>query len=381
MNSEQAVDVVVVGGGVMGAATAARVAREGRRTLLLERLRLGHNRGSSHGDGRIIRYSYPQAVYAAMADRAYHGWRELSEVTGQTVVETTGGLDLAPGDSAALTMLESSLASVDAPFERLGNAALHKRFPALRPPDGVEALYQPSGGVVRADRAVASFWHAAEAAGAAMISEAQVTGIDIDGRDDVVVTLEDGRRWRAERLILAVGGWSGGMLAGLDLNLPLRVTQERLVYLPPRAGAPSHALEALPTIIDYHDSVNHFYALPQVDIPGVKVGWHRSGPVVAPDDERVETPDLLEGIVTWAARNLPYFDPRPISDLTCLYTNTPDFDFILDHHPRHPQIVIGAGFSGHGFKFAPVIGDMLAALALDRPDPVPRDAFRVDRFE
>ncbi len=379
-NEQQVFDVAVVGGGVMGAAAAAQVARQGRRTVLFERFQPGHTRGSSHGDGRILRYSYPQPVYAAMAGRAYRGWREAEAAAGETLVENTGGLDLAPVDCGALATLEASLADVGVPCERLGITEIKSRFPALCPPAGVEALYQPNGAVVRANRAVGTFWKLARKAGADLVPDAEVVAIEVNSTGDMSISLADGRRWRGERVIIAAGGWTGSLLASMDLVLPLQVTQECLIYLPPRAGSPPHGIGHLPTIIDYHDDVNHFYALPQIDVPGVKVGRHRTGPVIDPEADRVDSPELRKDIIAWIARYLPHLEPDPIAESTCLYTNTPDFDFIIDHHPRWPQVVVGAGFSGHGFKFAPVIGEMLAAMALDQPSPVSREAFRIDRF-
>lgn len=372
-------DTIVIGGGVMGAAAAWSLGRRGQRVALLERFTRGHDHGSSHGDGRIIRYSYAEAVYAEMAGAAFEGWRALEQATRTRLLETTGGLDLAPEDSAIVGELSATFERLDLPHERLDPAALQTRFPNMVLAPGGVALYQPDAGVVRADRAVRAFWQAAEAHGVEIAERRAVVAIEA-GDDGVGVRTEDGGTWRADHVVLCVGAWSRPWLAELGVDLPLRVTQERLLYLPPVDGALPHGIGHLPTVIDYHDTVEHFYSLPQIDVPGVKVGRHRSGPTIEADDPRVDTPRLRADILAWAGERYPQLGAEPIADVTCLYTNTPDHDFVLDRLPSEPRITIGAGFSGHGFKFAPVVGDILAASSLDAEPPVAIEPFRLGRL-
>jgi len=380
-------DTIVLGGGVMGAAAAETLGRRGRKAVLLERFEPAHLGGSSHGDGRIIRYSYPEAVYVEMAGHAYRGWERVEKAAGATLVETTGGWDCAQDDSAELAELEASFRRAGIAHERLTAAESGRRFPHFALPEGSEALYQPNGGIVRASRAVATLWELARAAGVEALRGERATAIDAD-RSRVVVKCESGREFRARSLVLSAGGWARGLLAGLGLELPLVVTEEVVSYYAPRSGAPDHRLDhrlgAMPTLIDYHGyeagEGEIFYALPQIDVPGVKIGWHRGGAEIDPDRPRGAHPENLEKVREFIARRLPHLDPEPIEVVTCLYTNTPDHHFILDQHPDLPNVAVGAGFSGHGFKFAPVVGEILTALVLGEDSPVELETFSLGRF-
>ncbi|RMH17698.1 MAG: N-methyl-L-tryptophan oxidase [Acidobacteria bacterium] len=374
-----AFDAVVLGGGVIGAAAARALLARRRRVALVEQYAAGHERGSSHGDGRIIRYSYAEPIYVEMARRAYAAWSALAAAAGTRLVDRTGGLDCGPRDSPQLAELAATLGRLEVPFERLDAAGVRRRFPQLRLPAGAEALYQADGGVVRAARAVAALWRLVEAEGGRILGGFRARRIAVED-DGITVYAADGRAARAPRLVLAAGAWSGALLAPLGLDLPLVATEEQVAYFAPRPGAASHAVGELPTVIDYHGGDAPFYALPQIEVPGVKVGQHRTGEPIDADGPRRLRPELRRRLCDYVARSWPQLEPAPLVETTCLYTNTPDHDFVVDHHPQDERLVIGAGFSGHGFKFAPVIGEMLAALALGEPDPLPRRRFAIARF-
>jgi monomeric sarcosine oxidase len=372
------VEVAVLGGGIVGASTAQALARHGREVLLLERFDPGHDRGSSHGDGRIIRYAYPEAIYLQMAKLAYAAWARLEQDSAESLLQTTGNWDCGATGSQALADLQENLQRFDIPHERLSATESNRRFPQFHLAPGFEALYQEAGGIVRAGLAVSTLWRLAAAAGVHCVSGATVVAIETDA-DGVLLVCQDGRRFAAERLVVAAGGWAGGLLRELGLELPLVVTDELLAYFPPNKGGPDHRVGAMPTVIDHHLGP-HFYALPQIDLPGVKVGWHHSGPEVAPDQRSAPSAERLAALAGYVQERFPHLGTEPIATATCLYSNTPDTHFILDHHPEHPGIVIGAGFSGHGFKFGPVLGDILAQFVLGGPTPVPLELFRLDRF-
>jgi len=377
-------EVLVLGGGVVGAATAHALARRGRRVLLLDQLEPGHRRGSSHGDGRIVRYTYPEAVYLEMARRAFRGWGEIEERTGERLIEVTGNWECGPEDSPQLADLVASFERDDLPYERLTAEESHRRFPHFRLPAGSIALHQGSGGVVRAGRAVELLWRLAREAGADVATGERI--VEIDPGPPVRLRSAGGSEHRGQRLVVAAGGWSARLLAPLGLELPLTVTREVVAYFAPRAGTGvDHRVGAMPTLIDYHGE-RPFYGLPWIDVPGVKVGWHRSGPVVDPGPPTEEAepepdPDVLDRLRSYLAERLPHLDPEPTVTLTCLYTNTPDYHFVLDRHPELPHLAVGAGFSGHGFKFGPVTGEILADLALGEEPPVALELFRLARFQ
>lgn len=371
-------DVIVIGGGVVGAATAENVARRGRRTLLLDQFAPGHKRGSSHGDGRIIRYAYDKPFYIDLSQLAYPAWEALGERAGEQLITLTGGWDGGPAGHPYLDALEANFRRRDIPYERLSAAESNERFPHFYLPPGSEAIYQPQGGVAFADRIVHALWRLAAAAGAETVTGTRVADLQpADG--GVTVTGEDGRTWHGRRLVLAAGGWAPGWLARLGHSLSLRVTQEQVAHFPARETAVDHRLGHMPIFVDWHVEPN-YYGLPQIDIPGVKVGWHLSGRPVDPDHPHPLDHAHLAQMQAYVRRRLPGLDPEPAAFYSCLYTSTPDEDFILDRLPNHPQIIVGSGFSGHGFKFGPTLGHILADLALDETPPLDLTPFALARL-
>lgn len=370
-------DTIILGGGIMGAATADALLQRGQRVLLIEQFEPGHTRGSSHGDGRIIRFAYPEPIYVEMAMLAYPAWNALVARAGEALMQTTGGWDCGPANSQALHELENNFQRFAISYERLTARESNRRFPHFHLDKDSEAIYQAEAGVLFASRAVLALWRLVRAAGATMLTGERVVEATSDG-ERVTVTSHTGTTWQARRLIVTAGGWAKGLLAGLGLDLPLHITQEQVAYFAPQ-DALDHRAGAMPVFIDYHPD-NAFYGLPQIEIPGVKVGWHHMGQPIDPDHPQPLDPANLEAVQRFVGARLPHLNLTPIEQLPCLYTNTPDYHFILDRHPTLPNIIIGSGFSGHGFKFGPVIGSILAALALDEPPPIALDTFALARF-
>ena len=385
----------------MGAATAEFLASQRRqKVLLLEQFEPGHQRGSSHGDGRIIRIAYPEAVYLEMVRQVYPLWSEIEARTGESLMQTTGNWECGPAGCQPLADLAASFQAHGVHYERLGAAESNQRFPQFHLEPGSEAIYHADGGVLVATRAVESLWRLARAAGVETVTGARVTGVEVNSKQLTVNSesfedsgREEGRRkkeegrgrksWRGRRLVVTAGAWAGKLLAQLDLDLPLKVTQEQVAYFRPKERAAEHAVGTMPTCIDYHADPP-FYCLPQISHrgpqAGVKAGWHHRGVAIDPDRPQPFDEENLAAVQDFLRHRLPHLDTTPFGLARCLYTNTPDYHFILDRHPSWPQILIGAGFSGHGFKFAPLIGRILAALALDETPPVPLAHFAIGRF-
>ena len=331
-------EVVVVGAGINGLATARALARKGVDVVVVEQFRVGHARGSSHGRSRIFRLAYPEAHWVQLAQEAFAGWRDLEAETGTTVLELHGLLELVrPGEDGSQPALEECGVS----FELLDGGDVSARFP-VAVPDGYSAIFQPEAGIARADLAQAAFLDSATRHGARLVEETRVEALDDLDAKAVVVT---------------AGSWARGLLAPAAIDLPVVVTRETVGYFRLVAERP------LPSVVDLKPEARGHgtYALHD-PVHGLKIGIHMSGPVADPDEEGAPEPELIELIREAAARWFPAADPEPAQADTCLYTTTADERFVLE---RHGRIVVGSACSGHGFKFAPAVGERLASLALD----------------
>lgn len=364
---ERSWDAIVVGGGAMGSAAAWHLARRGRHTLLLERFAVGHDRGSSHGPTRIFRLSYHHPDYVRLARRALGEWRDLEDAAGEKLLIGSGGLDAGPGARTA----GDALAGAGEAWEWLPPEAVEERWPGLRVERGRTLLFQPDAGICLAGRAVRALARVAASTGAVIREDTTAESV-IPGHDGVEVRTPEGAA-TAPVAVVAAGGWAGPLLEPLALSLPLTVTQEQVSYFREGTATP------LPSLIDWTDPpAPPPYLVPDpTDLGTVKVAEHRAGPVVTADTRTFELdPIRRAGYAAWARRWLR--DMREeVGAETCLYTSTPDEDFVID---RVGPVVVAAGFSGHGFKFAPLVGRILADLASGEEPPIPLDRFAAARF-
>lgn len=326
-------EVVVVGAGIMGSATARALAREGRDVLLVEQFRVGHANGSSHGRSRIVRLAYPEVEFVELAKEAFTGWHELERELGAPLLELNGLLELVedPAQSS-----RDALEAAGAEYELVGAGEARQRWP-IGVPDNWTALFQPEAGIVRADIAHRALLDSALAHGARVEEETRIETLDEIDAAAVVVT---------------AGSWVQRLIP----DLPVRPTRETVAYFR-REGDP------LPSIVQL-DPVTRGHAMYSLHDPlyGLKTGAHHAGAVVDPDEPGEPDPALVERIAEWVARTYPDAEPQPVGAETCMYTTTADEHFILE---RRGKVVIGSACSGHGFKFAPAIGTRLAALAAD----------------
>jgi len=359
-------DAIVVGGGAVGTATARTLTERGRQVLLLERFEIGHARGSSGGPTRIFRISYHHPDYVRMARLALAEWRDLEARAGERLLITTGGLDVGAGGRETASALEAA----GEHLEYLEPGAVRERWPALRFEPDAEIFLQEEGGVCMAERTVNAQARLAAESGATILQHTKVERITADG-DGVEVNTE-GSTHRAPVAVIAAGPWAGGLLRDAGLPIPLVPSFEQVTYFSLDDPSP------MPTIIDWTvDPVQTPYVVPQPEEPGhFKVSVHKSGPAVDPDERSFDPdPDRVARVTDYTRTRFAPHRPTGATD-TCLYTNTPDEDFVLD---RQGPIVIGSPCSGHGFKFTPLIGRILADLATgDRP-PIPLDRFASTR--
>lgn len=364
----QRVDVAVVGGGAMGSAAARALAKRGVETVLLERFEFGHTRGSSHGPTRIFRIAYPDPMYSRMSLRALTLWRELERDAGERLLVPTGGLDAGP----TAHLCGQALDIVGVPFEWLTPDEAAARFPAMAFEGLHPILYQPDAAVCLADRTVTAQRRVATEAGVEARDQAEVLAIEPD-TDRVRLRLADDDI-EARVAVVTAGSWAGEVLSGLGTPLELTPVLQTVTYFEPvsREAAP------VPTFIEWAGPDLVWYALDAAGVaPGLKVGAHVGGVPIDPEDGPFEADQVLAKVQSdYVARRFPGFDPEPVSADTCLYTMTPDEDFVVD---RVGPVVVGAGFSGHGFKFAPLIGELLASLALDADPGMDLARFSLNR--
>lgn len=370
------VDVVVVGGGVMGSAAAWALAQCGRGVVLLEQFGAGHVKGASHGASRIYRTAYAEPEYLDLAQEALGLWREVERESGSDVLTITGGV------SHGGRRRDDIAAAFDArgvPHAWLSPDEAAERWPGLRFEGAV--LHEPStAGRLHADRAVAAFQQVARSRGAVVRHETPVRAITPVAGGVRVST--DGGELLADRVVLAAGAWVNRFLAR---SLPVVVTQEQPAHFQLRADAPAEVdwptFTHAPTdggIGPRRPADAYGMATPG---EGIKVGFHGIGVVTDPDRRTFQAePGRLAALQEYVATWVPGVDPDDLVPISCTYTTTPDEDFVLD---RTGRVVVAAGFSGHGFKFAPAIGRVLADLATEDVDgPVGAAAarFAVSRF-
>lgn len=351
-------DVIVVGLGGMGSAAAWRLAQRGARVLAFEQFQHGHNLGSSHGHTRIIRQAYYEhPAYVPLVRRAYSGWYELEQAAGELLLAESTCLSLGPSGSELVQGVRRSAAEHSLDVENLSPAAVMRRYPAFRLPAEFDAVLERTAGVLLVDRCVRALAEQARRLGADLRHERVVSWSATGG---VEVTTERGR-YSAGHLVLTAGPWLGALLPGE----PLRVMRQVVFWFRP-AGARPFDRGAAPIFIA-ETPAGYFYGLPAFDARGPKIARHYGAPeLTTPEEVAREVSDADEAPVREFMRGyLPGAD-GPRSDAgVCLYTLTPDRHFLLGPHPDQTTVAVAGGFSGHGFKFAPVVGEILADLALE----------------
>ncbi|MFM8597728.1 MAG: N-methyl-L-tryptophan oxidase [Mycobacterium sp.] len=369
-------DLAVVGLGALGSATAWHAAGRGLRVVGIEAYRLGHDRGASHDTSRIIRHSYHSPDYVALTFGAYDEWNRLEHDTGQRFVTQTGGLDLFPPDAAiAIDDYASSMAALGVGFEVLDAVTVAERWPAFALPDGTVALYQSRTGIVPAAAGTAAMVRRARELGAVVQENTRVEAI-VAGSDSVEVVTTAGVV-SAGRVVVTADAWTAGLLAPLGVNLPLTVTEEQLTYFaPPRPER--FAPEVFPVWIWMDDPSYYGFPTYGAGETTVKAAQDCGGPEVSAEDRHGGTDAaMLDRLAAFMAAVLPGSGP-PVRSKRCLYTLTPDRDFVVDRLPGNPAVTVGLG-SAHGFKFAPLFGRLLTDMALHGASDYDLSGFRLER--
>ncbi|WP_249714126.1 N-methyl-L-tryptophan oxidase [Rhizomonospora bruguierae] len=379
-------DVIVVGLGSMGAAAAYQLAKRGARVVGLDRYRPPHRYGSHGGGSRIIRMAYAEgAGYVPLLHRAHKLWREAERAAGAKVLTRTGGLILGRPESPTVAGAIESAARHGLAHEVLDADEVRRRFPMFTPGDGDVALYEEAAGAIRPEVAIGMFLDLAAGAGADLRYDAPITGWRA-GNDGVAVTTTDGEI-TAERLVLCPGAWAGDMLA--DLGVPLKVQRRIQHYW--ESGADEMRVGRFPVWIWESARGVVAYGMPRLSSPPgwedlapelVKVAFHTGDEPDEPGEILMPTlPEEVRAIQEWLEPRLPrLLHATWMFGQPCRYTTTPDGHFVLGRHPDHERVAVAAGFSGHGFKFVPVVGEILADLTLAGGTANDIRLFRPDRF-
>lgn len=370
-------DVIVVGIGGMGSAALYQLASRGQRVLGIERFDIGHGMGSSHGLNRIIRLAYfEHPSYVPLLRRAYELWRQTEQRWGEQLLFVTGGLDAGPQESRVVQGSLAACRQHDIPYDLLPAALVNERFPGCRLPEDYVAVHQRDAGFVASERAILAHASLAVAAGAELHGREQVIAIEPGQGRVTVVT--DRARYEAGSVILSAGAWISDLLPGLKrLAVPER---QALGWFQPRRPE-LFTPDRFPVSIVSADE-GHYYQFPSWGLPGLKIGlFHHLKEQGHADSLSREVTAADEEILRRAIRRFfPEADGPLLRLTTCMFTNTPDEHFLIDRLPGHPEVVVASPCSGHGYKFASVMGEILADLATRGESRFDLDLFRYDRL-
>ena len=372
-----AYDAIVLGLGGMGSASLFHLARRGLRVLGLERFDLVHEYGSSHGLTRIIRLAYwEHPSYVALLRRAYELWRELESLAGERLLYITGSVDAGPEGGPIFQGALKSSELHGLAHEVMDGEELHRRFPGYRLPGEMRCLYQPDGGFLLPERCDVAHIEQALAHGAEVRFRELVTSWDVSGGQVRVRTPRG--HYEAGRLVVCAGPWASKLVPQLEgLAVPER---QVLAWLQP-SRPEFFRLGAFP-VFNLEVEEGRYYGFPSFLIPGFKFGkYHHREEQVDPDTVNREPEAADEELLrSFARRYFPDGAGATLMLKTCMFTNSPDRHFILDRHPTHPEVVVAAGFSGHGYKFCSVVGEVMADLAQGGRARHDIELFRLRRF-
>lgn len=364
-------DVAVIGLGAMGSAALYHLARRGVRVIGFDQYDPPHVLGSSHGETRVIREAYfEDPVYVPLVQRAYELWHELQEFTKEPLYIRTGGLMIGHPDSGVVQGTLRSAQEHQLPHEVLSAEDIHQTHPGIRPAQGMVGVLEPRAGIVHPERCIAGHLRGAKEFGAVLCPNQKVLGWEESGAGLRVRTAS--QEIVASRVILTTGAW----IEQYHIELGLEIERQVLLWFQPRrpelfTSIPIHLWEYAPD--------KYFYGFPDLGT-GLKIAFHHQGPKTSVDDPRQVNATDIERMREILRQFLPEADGDFLRATVCLYTNTRDGHFIIDRHPDSPNVIVGSPCSGHGFKFASAIGEVLADLATNRPPRVDLIRFSIRRF-
>ncbi|XP_069767187.1 peroxisomal sarcosine oxidase [Narcine bancroftii] len=374
-------DAIVIGAGIQGSYAAYHLSKTSK-ALLIDQFALPHSRGSSHGQSRIIRKAYSKACYAHMMTECYQQWKQLEAEGNIELFRETGLLVLGEEVDPTFQNMKKTLIDNKVPMATLTSADFSKSFPAVKLPKGVSAILDKTAGILQADRALKTVQDLFRRFGGTIRDGEKV--VEIQPGYWVTVTTTLGI-YRAKSLVITAGPWTNELLNLVGLQLPLKTRRIIVCYWKEKVPGTYGISKGFPCFIRINSgpTLHDFYGLPSNEYPGLVKVCHHDGNNADPDERDINfhlSSQDVNLLSDFLSKEFPGLDPRPAVIEYCMYTNTPDHDFILDHHPDHGNIIIGAGFSGHGFKFAPVVGKVLSELCFGNKPSYDLSPFKINRF-
>lgn len=372
-------DVIIIGSGSMGMAAGYFLSKSGKRTLLLDSFNPPHNKGSHHGDTRIIRYAYGEGEeYVPLLLQAQELWNELEKETGRKLFIQTGVLNVGNENSDFIQNIISSSKTYSLPLDIMDSSEVNQRWPGISLPNGYIGCFEPTSGVLKPEECIQAYRELAEAHGALFSTNSKVKEISIHNKTVTIKT--EKQIFYSDALIVSAGAWSGSLLSMLDLNLPLKPVRKTFAWFDTNENLYNH--KSFPAFT-FETPQGSYYGFPSINGSGLKVGRHDSGEKINPDESLLGFGQLEEDesdLVQFLNHYMPAKQQLKYGK-TCMYTLTPDENFIIDLHPKYSNVAIASGFSGHGFKFSSIIGQILGELIISGKTQLDISPFSINRFK
>ncbi|MEC0128949.1 N-methyl-L-tryptophan oxidase [Paenibacillus pabuli] len=371
-------DVIVIGAGSMGMAAGYFLSKSGKNTLLVDSFDPPHNKGSHHGETRIIRHAYGEGEnYVPLALKAQELWNDLEKMTGKQLFLPTGVLNVGYEKTDFIQNMISSSKTYSLPLEILDSMEVNKRWPGITLPNNYIGCFEPTSGVLKCEECIEAYRELAVRNGATIITNSKVKEIKV--HDKRVTIKTDDHTYSADALVVSAGAWSGSLLSMLDLNLPLNPVRKTFAWFDDNKDLYNH--NKFPAF-SFETSEGIYYGFPSIDGSGLKVGRHDGGNTINPDEPILGFDELEQDTIDlkqFLHRYMPSTQQLKYGK-TCMYTLTPDEDFIIDTHPNYSNVAIASGFSGHGFKFSSVVGQILSELIISGKTEHNISPFSLHRF-
>jgi sarcosine oxidase len=373
---QDAFDAIVVGGGIIGRVTAWYLGISGKNTLLLEQHDTEISRGSSRGYSRVFGEAFADDIRYRLARESRYFWQDLERETGERLLYLNGGVDISTGDISSVV---ASLKSRGSEYEVLDGNSLRRRYPQWHCDSSVNAIYSPDTGILDAERCMKE-----------VLLSAQRNIVTVQGRSKVIRIVPDHSRtirvktlyetYRTPKLVIAAGPWAIDILSQLGVTLPLRVSQEQVVYFEPLRNVDSFKPENFPTW--EWDGSDFVYGIPIFEKNGIKIAFHRDKNYLRSieDFSHIPSTGVIERLRSFLQQHLPDAAGEDFDAMTCMYTNTPNLDPVIDSIPGFPEMVYFAGCNGNAFHKAPAIGRTLTELLYEGKTSIDVSAFSAKRF-